>query len=97
MIPKKMMAAGLLAATLSMGAVQTSLAEPFSRSDAPGILNNAKTEACTTENGRRSGPCQRYGCSGKDQYCKSYVVFEVFGLTLYRHCTGEIAGDKARA
>lgn len=97
MTPLKMMAAGMLAATLSVGAVQTSLAGPFNRADATGLLASTLTEACTTASGKRSGPCQRYGCSGKDQYCKSYVVFEIFGMTLYRHCTGEIKGDKARA
>ncbi|MDA0671504.1 MAG: hypothetical protein O2991_02340 [Bacteroidetes bacterium] len=35
------------------------------------------------------GPCQRMGCSGRDQYCKSYVIFQIFGFTLTRHCTGE--------
>jgi len=38
----------------------------------------------------RMGPCGRAGCSGRDQYCTSYIVFNFLGFTLYRHCTGTL-------
>jgi hypothetical protein len=46
--------------------------------------------ACSSSDEGLLGPCSRAGCSGRDDYCKSYVVFDFLGLTLYRHCTGEL-------
>lgn len=48
--------------------------------------------ACGSAESGRMGPCGRAGCSGRDQYCTSYVVFNFLGFTLYRHCTGTMQG-----
>jgi hypothetical protein len=56
----------------------------------PSPLSNSI--ACGSSESGRTGPCGRAGCSGRDQYCTSYVVFNFLGFTLYRHCTGVMRG-----
>lgn len=53
-------------------------------------MPSADMMACSSSDAGLPGPCSRAGCSGRDDYCKSYVVFDFLGLTLYRHCTGEL-------
>ena len=36
-----------------------------------------------------AGPCGRRGCDGQPVYCASYVVFELGGIQIIRHCDGE--------
>lgn len=94
----------VLTATAIAGMMSVGLAF----SSLPGSANTASSdatipfnvtpieEACGAAGGSRIGPCGRMGCSGRDQYCKSYVVFDLFGLTLYRHCTGTLGPTRER-
>lgn len=36
-----------------------------------------------------AGPCGNRGCDGQPVYCATYVVFEIGGIQVMRHCDGE--------
>lgn len=36
-----------------------------------------------------AGPCGRRGCDGQPVYCTSYVVMEIGGIQVIRHCKGK--------
>lgn len=59
------------------------------RMDQRGYVADLMNAAASEDAFWGPGPCQRMGCSGRDQYCKSYVILQIFGFTLTRHCTGE--------
>ncbi|MDR9387441.1 MAG: hypothetical protein RI513_00350 [Balneolaceae bacterium] len=59
------------------------------RMDQRGYVSELMDQAASEDAFWGPGPCKRMGCSGRDQYCKSYVIFQIFGFTLTRHCTGE--------
>lgn len=99
MFTPHVLSATAIAGMLSIGMAFSSLtgAENAAAADASIPFNATPIEeACSSASNSRIGPCGRMGCSGRDQYCKSYVVFDLFGLTLYRHCTGTLGAPRER-
>ncbi len=40
-----------------------------------------------------AGPCGRRGCVGKVGYCTTYVILEIGGVQMVRHCDGDKKSD----
>ncbi|MEP1152308.1 MAG: hypothetical protein ABJH08_11325 [Balneola sp.] len=63
------------------------LVSGFQFNNAQGAMVNLESAVGIEE--AYAGPCGNRGCDGQPVYCDSYVVFEVGGVQVIRHCNGK--------